>query len=116
MDQKSGRCRQVFSRLGPGLSGRWAQLTGGRYSEVDIVLKLVWGGQDWSLLTGGHYSEVVVSTSRVGPSLDSSSRLEPNFRLIFLHAMSNFFLGKRAKQLTRTNDGHINDKMTEIKS
>ncbi len=38
-------------------------MTGGRCSEVDIVIKLL--GQDlgWSLLTGGCYSEVVVSTS-----------------------------------------------------
>jgi hypothetical protein len=37
-------------------------LTGGHYSEVDLVLKLLRRDLEWSLLTGGRYSEVVVST------------------------------------------------------
>jgi hypothetical protein len=37
-------------------------LTGGRCSEVDLVLKLLGRDLEWSLLTGGRYSEVVVNT------------------------------------------------------
>ena len=37
---KSGRCRQVFIHFGPDLGGRWLSLTGGRCSEVALVLKL----------------------------------------------------------------------------
>jgi hypothetical protein len=37
-------------------------LTGGRCSEVDLVLKLLGRDLEWPLLTGGRYSEVVVST------------------------------------------------------
>jgi len=37
-------------------------LTGGRCSEVDLVLKLLGRVLEWSLLTGGRYSEVVVNT------------------------------------------------------
>ena len=37
-------------------------MTGGRCSEVDLVLKLLGRDLEWSLLTGGRYSEVVVST------------------------------------------------------
>ncbi len=37
-------------------------MTGGRCSEVDLVLELLGRDIEWSLLTGGHYSEVVVNT------------------------------------------------------
>ena len=37
-------------------------MTGGRCSEVDLVLKLLGRVLEWSLLTGGRYSEVVVNT------------------------------------------------------
>ena len=37
-------------------------LTGGRCSEVDLVLKMLGRDLEWSLLTGGRYSEVVVNT------------------------------------------------------
>ena len=37
-------------------------MTGGRCSEVDLVLKLFGRNLEWSLLTGGRYLEVVVST------------------------------------------------------
>ncbi len=47
---------------GPDLCGRWSQLTGGRCSEVYLVLKLLGWDSKWSLLTGGRYSEVVVNT------------------------------------------------------
>jgi hypothetical protein len=46
----------------PYLGGRWSQLTGGRCSEVVLVLILRGRDLGWSLLTGGRYSEVVVST------------------------------------------------------
>ena len=36
-------------------------MTGGRCSEVDLVLKLLGRYIGWLLLTGGRYSEVVVS-------------------------------------------------------
>ena len=37
-------------------------MTGGRCSEVDLVLKLLGRDLEWPLMTGGRYSEVVVST------------------------------------------------------
>ena len=37
-------------------------MTIGRYSEVDLVLKLLGRDLEWSLLTGGRYSEVVISS------------------------------------------------------
>ncbi len=37
-------------------------MTGGRCSEVDLVLKLLGRDLGWSLLTGGRYSKVVVNT------------------------------------------------------
>jgi len=49
-------------QFGLHLGGRWLQLTGGRCSEVVLVLKLLGRDLGWSLLTGGCYSEVVVST------------------------------------------------------
>jgi hypothetical protein len=54
---------RFFLHLGPGSSGRWPQLTGGRCSEVALVLILARRDLGWSLLTGGRYSEVVVNTS-----------------------------------------------------
>ncbi len=54
--------RQEFLHFGPVLGGRWSQLTGGRCSEVDFVLKLLARDLEWSWLTGGCYSEVVVKT------------------------------------------------------
>ena len=60
--EKSGRCRQDFNSFGPDLGGRWSLLTGGRCSEVDLVLKMLGRVLGWSLLKGGRYSEVVVST------------------------------------------------------
>ena len=59
---KSGRCRQVFLLFGPDIGGRWPLLTGGRCSEVDLVLILLGRDLEWSLLTGGRYSDVVVNT------------------------------------------------------
>jgi hypothetical protein len=53
---------RFFVHFGPDLGGRWSLLTGGRCSEVDLVLKLLGRDLEWSLLTGGRYSEVVVST------------------------------------------------------
>jgi len=49
-------------RFGLHIGGRWSQLTGGRCSEVVLVLKLLRRDFGWSLLTGGRYSEVVVIT------------------------------------------------------
>ncbi len=48
--------------LESNLGCRWLRLTCGRFSEGDLVLKLL--GQDlwWSLLTGGCSLEVVVSS------------------------------------------------------
>jgi len=37
-------------------------LTGGRFSEEDLALKLLGWDVERSLLTGGRYSEVVVRT------------------------------------------------------
>ena len=48
--------------MGPEISGRWPQLTGGRCSEVTLVLKQLGRDLRWLLLTGGHYSEVVNNT------------------------------------------------------
>ncbi len=58
-----GRCSEVdlvLKLLGRDLE--WSLLTGGRCSEVDLVLKLLGRDLEWSLLTGGRCSEVVVST------------------------------------------------------
>ncbi len=48
--------------FGQVLGGRCSYLTGGRCSEVDLVLKLLGRDLEWPLLTGGCYSEVVVNT------------------------------------------------------
>ena len=86
---KSGRCRQVFMTFGTKLGGRWSQLTGGRCSGVDLVLKMLGRDLEWSLLTGGCYSEVVVSTGlTVLPKtvkwLFTASKLDRDFLHRFL--------------------------------
>ncbi len=62
MDKILVAVNKLIFQFGLHLGGRWSQLTGGRCSEVVLVLKLL--GQDLglSLLRGGRYSEVVVST------------------------------------------------------
>ncbi len=64
---KSGHCKQVFCSFWTEFGWPMVILTGGRCSEVNLVLKLL--GQDlgWLFLTGGRYSEVVVSTGLTVP-------------------------------------------------
>ena len=54
-----------FFHLEPNLGGPWPWLTGGRCSEVDLVLILLGRDLEWSLLTGGRYLEVVVNTGLI---------------------------------------------------
>jgi hypothetical protein len=44
------------------LGGHWLRLTCGRFSEGDLVLKLLGRDLGWSLLTGGCNSEVGVTS------------------------------------------------------
>jgi len=51
----NGRCRPVYMVYGSHLGGRWPQLTGGRCSELVLVLKLHGRCLGCLLLTGGCY-------------------------------------------------------------
>jgi len=48
--------------LESNLGGHWLRLTCGRFSEGDLVLKLLGRDLGWSLLTSGCSLEVVVSS------------------------------------------------------
>jgi hypothetical protein len=79
-------------------------LTGGRYSEVVLLLKLLLGDLGWSLLTDDRYSEVVANTGFTVHGFIADVWLVAQFILHHIKKINNrSFLKFKLKQILRHN-------------